>query len=58
MDPKPDIVIRNGQIVDGSGGKTFVSDLAITDGLISQIGGFIPRGKEEIDALDLSLIHI
>ena len=52
MDPKPDIVIRNGQIVDGSGGKTFVSDLAITDGLITQIGGFIPRGKEEIDALD------
>ena len=52
MDPKPDIVIRNGQIVDGSGGKTFVSDLAITNGLITQIGGFIPRGKEEIDALD------
>ena len=52
MDPKPDIVIRNGQIVDGSGCKTFVSDLAITDGLITQIGGFIPRGKEEIDALD------
>ena len=52
MDSKPDIVIRNGQIVDGSGGKTFVSDLAITDGLITQIGGFIPRGKEEIDALD------
>lgn len=52
MDPKPDIVIRNGQIVDGSGGKTFVSDLAITDGLITQIGGFIPQGKEEIDALD------
>ena len=50
MDPKPDIVIRNGQIVDGSGGKTFVSDLAITDGLITQIGGFIPQGKEEIDA--------
>ena len=22
MDPKPDIVIRNGQIIDGSGGKT------------------------------------
>ena len=42
MDPKPDIVIRNGQIVDGSGTKTFVSDLAITDGLITQIGGFIP----------------
>ena len=52
MDPKPDIVIRNGQIVDGSGGKTFVSDLAITDGLITQ-RGFIPRAKRNsaLDAL-------
>ena len=68
MDPKPDIVIRNGQIIDGTGSKTFVSDLAITNGLITQIGGVIAQGKEEINALDrvvtpgfidiLSLIHI
>ncbi len=43
-------MIRNGTIVDGSGGDPYEADLAVTDGKISAIGGAIPKGVEEIDA--------
>jgi N-acyl-D-aspartate/D-glutamate deacylase len=46
----PDLVIRNGTIVDGSGGDPYEADLAIVDGRIAAIGGDIARGREEIDA--------
>ena len=46
----PSLVIRNGTIVDGSGGDPYEADLAISDGKISAIGGAIPKGAEEIDA--------
>ncbi len=46
----PSLVIRNGTIVDGSGGDPYEADLAIADGKISAIGGSIPLGEEEIDA--------
>ncbi|MBN9088014.1 MAG: amidohydrolase family protein [Reyranella sp.] len=46
----PDLVIRNGTIVDGSGGDPYEADLAIADGKIAAIGGAIPKGAEEIDA--------
>jgi N-acyl-D-aspartate/D-glutamate deacylase len=46
----PSLVIRNGTIVDGSGGDPYEADLAVTDGKISSIGGNIPKGAEEIDA--------
>ena len=46
----PSLVIRNGTIVDGSGGDPYEADLAVTDGKISSIGGTIPKGAEEIDA--------
>lgn len=44
------LVIRNGTIVDGSGGEPFVADIAIGDGRITAIGRFAGRGREEIDA--------
>jgi N-acyl-D-aspartate/D-glutamate deacylase len=44
------LVIRNGTIVDGSGGEPYAADIAIVDGRISAIGGAIPKGVEEIDA--------
>jgi N-acyl-D-aspartate/D-glutamate deacylase len=50
MTRKPDIVLRNGSIYDGTGGSPFDGDIAITDGFISQVGGQIPAGREEIDA--------
>ena len=46
----PSLVIRNGTIVDGSGGAPYEADLAIIGGKIAAIGGAIRRGVEEIDA--------
>jgi len=45
-----DTVIRNGTIVDGSGGTPYEADLAIKDGRIAAIGKGLPKGTEEIDA--------
>ncbi len=47
---KSDLVIRNGTIIDGTGKTGFISDLGITDGMISAIGVKLPAGTEEIDA--------
>jgi N-acyl-D-aspartate/D-glutamate deacylase len=46
----PSLVIRNGTIVDGSGGDPYEADLAIEGGRVSAIGKNLPRGAEEIDA--------
>ncbi len=46
----PSLVIRNGTIVDGSGGDPYEADLAVVDGKIAAIGGSIAKGAEEIDA--------
>ncbi len=45
-----DLIIRGGTVVDGSGGKPFVADVAIDAGLISAVGQIQSRGREEIDA--------
>ncbi len=45
-----DLVIRNGNIVDGSGKKPFLGDIAIDDGKITKVGEVINLGKKEIDA--------
>jgi len=45
-----DTVIRNGTVVDGSGGAPYEADMAIKDGRITAIGKNLPRGAEEIDA--------
>ena len=41
----PSLVIRNGTIVDGSGGDPYEADLAIADGKIAAIGGDIRQGR-------------
>jgi N-acyl-D-aspartate/D-glutamate deacylase len=46
----PSLVIRNGTIVDGSGGDPYEADLAVADGKITAIGSGIPKGADEIDA--------
>jgi N-acyl-D-aspartate/D-glutamate deacylase len=46
----PSLVIRNGTIVDGSGGEPYEADLAVVDGRIAAIGGRVAKGSEEIDA--------
>ena len=45
-----DLVIRNGNIVDGSGKKPFLGDIAIDDRKITKVGEVINSGKKEIDA--------
>lgn len=48
-----DLVIRNGQIADGSGRPMFNADVGIKEGLIVTVGCVTGRGKEEIDASGL-----
>ncbi|MDG2306887.1 MAG: amidohydrolase family protein [Candidatus Binatia bacterium] len=45
-----DIVIRGGQIVDGTGADPVAGDLAIDDGIITAVGNVDERGRREIDA--------
>ena len=45
-----DLVIRNGLVVDGSGGAPFHADVAIDDDLITSVGAVDARGRREIDA--------
>lgn len=47
---RPSMIIRNGTIIDGSGGDPYEADLAVADGRIVAIGGNIAKGVEEIDA--------
>jgi len=51
--PEHDLVIRNGLIVDGTGGAPFQADLAVKDGRIAAVGEVSGKGAEEIDATGL-----
>ena len=49
-----DLVIRNGTIVDGTGRSHFIGDVAVTGGVLTQVGGtVVGEGEEEIDATGL-----
>ncbi len=50
MSDKPDLVIRGGTVVDGSGGPMVDADVAISDGKITAVGQVAETGAEEIDA--------
>jgi len=50
-----DLVIRNGSVIDGSGGDRFTADIAVSDGKITAVGAFDGSGREEIDAKGLSV---
>ena len=47
-----DLVIRNGTIIDGSGGEPVVGDVAIDGSTISAVGTVDDKGRREIDAGD------
>jgi N-acyl-D-amino-acid deacylase len=51
--PAYDLVIRNGEIHDGSGREGMLGDVAILDGRIAAIGAVVGSGSEEIDARGL-----
>lgn len=48
-----DLIIRNGTVVDGTGNKSQIADIAIKDGLIAAIGDFSGKSNQEIDASNL-----
>lgn len=50
-----DTVIRDGQVVDGTGKQPFRGDVAIDDGRISQVGEVAAKGGHEIDANGLAV---
>ncbi|MBV9541307.1 MAG: amidohydrolase family protein [Alphaproteobacteria bacterium] len=45
-----DLVIRNGQLADGTGAPLRTADIAVKDGKIAAVGAVSGGGKEEIDA--------
>lgn len=45
-----DLVIRGGTVVDGTGAKPFVADVAIDGDRVSLVGEVIAKGREEVDA--------
>lgn len=45
-----DLVIRNANLVDGTGAEARMADIAVKDGMIAKIGTIEEKGKTEIDA--------
>ncbi len=45
-----ELVIRNGTIVDGTGSDRYVGDVAVSDGVITEIGAVSGTGRREVDA--------
>ncbi|HEY2178258.1 MAG TPA: amidohydrolase family protein [Caulobacteraceae bacterium] len=45
-----DLIIRGGEVFDGSGAPGFAADVAVKGGHIAAVGKFAGRGAEEIDA--------
>jgi len=45
-----DILIKNGAIIDGSGSKAYVGNVAITKGAISAVGGADGPARQVVDA--------
>ena len=48
-----DLLIKNGQIIDGTGTPSFLSDIGIKDGIIKKIGKINESAKKIIDAKNL-----
>jgi N-acyl-D-aspartate/D-glutamate deacylase len=50
MASRPDLVLRNGTVIDGSGGEPLRADVAVEGGVITEVGAVGAAGREEIDA--------
>ncbi len=48
-----DLIIRNGKIIDGTGGPEYIADVGIKDGVILRVGKGLTGAKEELDATGL-----
>ena len=47
---KHDLVIRGGSVVDGTGVEPYTADVAVNDGIITEVGKVDGTGAREIDA--------
>ncbi|NQY57285.1 MAG: amidohydrolase family protein [Ilumatobacteraceae bacterium] len=45
-----DLIIRGGTVVDGTGGPRRTADVAVSDGVITEVGRVDGRGTRELDA--------
>jgi N-acyl-D-aspartate/D-glutamate deacylase len=45
-----DLVVRGGTVLDGTGSPRRSADVAITDGIVSEVGRVDGQGSEEVDA--------
>ena len=45
-----DLVVRNARIIDGSGSPEFAGDLAVSDGVVTDVGNVDGLSHQEIDA--------
>src|SRR5690349_2975805 len=50
-----DLVVRNGTVLDGTGGPAREADVAVQDGRIAAVGRIDGAGREEIDAKGLAV---
>lgn len=50
MNTPPDLVIRNGRVIDGTGAEPFTTDVAVVADTITHVGQVDERGSQEIDA--------
>ena len=47
---KSNLVIKNGKVLDGTGGDPYYADIAIKDGFINEIGDVKMSYEDELDA--------
>src|SRR5215468_6316874 len=50
-----DLVIRNGTVIDGLGGRPVMADVAVDEDTITAVGSVDERGREEIDGTGLAV---
>ena len=50
-----DLVIRNGLVVDGTGGPGRLGDVGVRDGRIVAVGEIVEEAREEVDATGLTV---
>ena len=51
-----DLIIKNANIIDGTGLPSFTGDIAVEDGIIVHRGDDLGQAKSVIDAKGLSLV--